>query len=158
MDRSRKASLRKRFGALLYEAVLLFGVCFFISALVHTLLPFADEKPWVLQLVLFVALGAYFSYCWHKTGQTLAMKTWRLKVVSTQSTRISWRVALLRYCAAWFFLLPAMALIQIVEIPRMTALAIYGASFLLIWACALFNSQRTTLHDWVARTRIENMD
>lgn len=158
MDRSRRASLRRRLGALLYEAVLLFGVCFFISALLHTLLPSADDQPWVLQLGLFIALGAYFSYCWHKTGQTLAMKTWRLKVVSTDSMRISWRTALLRYCAAWFFLLPAIVLIQIIQLPRMTALALYAVSFLLAWSIALFNSQRMTLHDWVARTRIENSD
>lgn len=158
MDGSRRASLRQRLGALLYEAVLLFGVCFFISALVHTLMPFADDQPWVLRVVLFIALGAYFSYCWHKTGQTLAMKTWRLRVVSIQSARISWPMALLRYCAAWFFLLPAVALIQIIQAPRMIALTLYGVSFLFIWAAALFNSKRMTLHDWVARTRIESMD
>ena len=70
---------------MIYEAVLLLGVVFVVSyALLVSLqwpypLPFTQRL--LLQVTLFLVLGTYFVASWTRTGQTLALKAWRLKIV-----------------------------------------------------------------------------
>ena len=148
------ASLGQRCGALVYESVLLVGVVFFVAALTHTLLPSADGQPWVLRLSLFVGLGAYFTTCWHKSGQTLAMKAWRVQLVGRASPRISWPTALLRYCAAWTLVAPGLILVWALSARGFGAMLLFGAGVLVMLAPALFNRDRRLLHDWIAGTRL----
>jgi uncharacterized RDD family membrane protein YckC len=74
-----------RLAVMTYEAVLLFGLVFVtgyaLLALAGWTYPLSPAQRWLLQAVLFVAIGAYFVYCWVRAGQTLAMKSWRLRVV-----------------------------------------------------------------------------
>ena len=34
----------------------------------------------LLQTLVFVAVGVYFVCCWTRSGQTLALKTWKLRI------------------------------------------------------------------------------
>jgi uncharacterized RDD family membrane protein YckC len=87
----------------------------------------------VLLAHVYVALGAYFLWLWRRNGQTLAMQTWRIRLVAADGTEpIGYGRALLRYTLAWFSLL------------------FYGAG--LIWA--LFDRDRQFLHDRLAGTRL----
>ena len=67
----------------LYEGMLLFGVVFVPGWLFSTLGQVRDamdaRRP-LLQAFLFVVFGIYFTWFWAK-GQTLAMKTWKIRVV-----------------------------------------------------------------------------
>jgi len=65
----------------------------------------------LLQLWLLIVVGAYFVYCWHKSGQTLAMKTWQVRVaradgsglpVSLAAGRFLLAVCGLLFCGAGF--------------------------------------------------------
>ncbi len=105
--------LRRRLACLLYESVLVFAVVFF-AALVYSVL--TDQRHALagrhgLGAIAFVlAPGAYFTWYWSQTGQTLPMQTWRIRVLSAQGERLSrWR-ALLRFIAAWLWFLPALLL------------------------------------------------
>jgi len=71
---------------MLYEAMLLFGVLFIAGWLFSTLLQqrHALYLRGALQDWLFLVLGLYFVWFWTHRGQTLAMKTWRIKVVDKQ--------------------------------------------------------------------------
>ena len=83
-------------------------------------------RAWLLSLA-----GAYFAYCWVR-GQTLAMKTWRLRVATRNGSALSWRQAVARY-----------------------VLAVAGVGALglgLLWA--LLDPERQFLHDRLAGTRI----
>ena len=88
---------------MVYECLLLFGVAFFAS------LPFlgaagANTSGWVrfaYQGYLFLVIGLYFVTSWRRRGQTLAMKTWKLRLVGGQGARITLRQAMLRYAYAW---------------------------------------------------------
>jgi uncharacterized RDD family membrane protein YckC len=44
-----------------------------------------------------LATGAYFVWCWAKTGQTLASKTWKIKLVNAQNNTLNLKQALIRY-------------------------------------------------------------
>lgn len=148
------ASFGRRCAALVYESVLLVGVVFFTGALTHTLWPAADNRPWLLRLALFVALGAYFTTCWHKSGQTLALKAWHLRLVGRSSSPVSWPTALLRYCAAWTLVAPGVLLVWALSARGLVAMLVFGAAVLAMLAPALFDRDRRLLHDRIAGTRL----
>jgi uncharacterized RDD family membrane protein YckC len=152
-----RPSLSQRLGAFTYESVLLFGVVFFVSAVVHTAVPDVDGNPWPLRAVLFVALGSYFTFCWTRTGQTLALKAWQIRVVSENARLPSWRTAILRYIASWTLVLPGLVAVSLTSARGLGAMLVFGAGVLLMLAPALLNRDGKLLHDWLARTRIERL-
>jgi len=54
----------------------------------------------LLRLYLTGLAALYFIYCWTHGGQTLAMKTWRLRVVMKDGGPLSLRTAVYRYLGA----------------------------------------------------------
>jgi len=88
---------------MVYESLLVSGLAFFAT------LPFLamvamNPGGWVrhaYQAYLFLIIGLYFIASWRRHGQTLAMKTWRLRLVGAQGARITLRQAMLRYVCAW---------------------------------------------------------
>ena len=64
----------------------------------------------MLQGALFVAAGAYFVICWTRTGQTLALKAWRLKVIDSDGRPPRSGRAIARYVLAWHLWLPGLAI------------------------------------------------
>lgn len=99
------AGLRRRLASMLYEVLLLLGVLGLFYMLPNVLLGMAINiipGP-LLQLAwVFLACGGYFVWYWQRHGATLAMQTWRLKVVDARDGRplTLWR-AMLRYALAW---------------------------------------------------------
>jgi hypothetical protein len=85
------AGLLRRILSLLYESILLFAVWWaagslFVAA-THGMSP-----PWMRAAFQIYLLGialAYFAWCWLRGGQTLAMKTWRIRVVAKDGTPIT---------------------------------------------------------------------
>jgi uncharacterized RDD family membrane protein YckC len=55
------------------------------------------NKRYLLQIFLLISVGAYFVWCWQKSGQTLAMQTWKLKLVSQDGHLLSLSMAISRY-------------------------------------------------------------
>ena len=74
--------LLRRMACWLYEGILLFGVVFIAGYLFGALSQTknAMDNRNALQAFIFVVFGIYFGWLWSK-GQTLAMKTWRIRVV-----------------------------------------------------------------------------
>jgi uncharacterized RDD family membrane protein YckC len=96
------ASLLKRFAACVYELLLLIAIWFACAAVFVMLFGSADSaiKRLGLQFILWLAAGAYFVWCWHKSGQTLAAQTWKIKLVNAQNETLSIKQALIRYALA----------------------------------------------------------
>lgn len=96
---------------MLYEGVLLFGVLM-ISGLVYGVVMqqrHALQGTWGLQLFVFGVLGLYFSWFWSRGGQTVAMKTWHVRVVDAQTSGpVTQARALARYLLSWLWFLPAL--------------------------------------------------
>ncbi|EEE06735.1 RDD family protein [Burkholderia multivorans] len=152
-------SVRRRLAALLYEAVLLFGVVFFAglafglatqqrNGLVHHNLLAA----WIALVV-----GAYFVWFWTHGGQTLPMKTWRLRLEAANGRPLSAGHAIVRYALGWLWFLPPLALHPLLGLSVPVTLAL-AAAWIVVWAgAARLHADRQFPHDRLARTRIVAM-
>jgi uncharacterized RDD family membrane protein YckC len=100
-------------------------------ALFETELAVPHVRP-AYQAYLALVAGVYFVAQWTRGGQTLAMKTWHLKLERRDGGALTPRDAVLRYVAA------------------LAGLAALGLGFL--WA--LFDREGLFLHDRMAGTRI----
>ena len=150
------ASLKSRLMAMVYEAMLLFAVLFAATLLFSTLLEqrHALYRRDDLQYWLFVVLGIYFCWFWRHGGQTLAMKTWRIQVLTRDGAPLSWTRAVPRYVLAWLWFLPGLAAARYLNAQGWMLVALPTLNMLL-WALAVFlDRDRQFLHDRLAGTRI----
>jgi len=89
---------------MLYEGILLFAVAFLGTWLFQFFAGAIVIDGWrrhLLQVFLLAVFAAYFLWCWLRGGQTLAMKTWRIRLVAKNGHgRISPQAALLRFACA----------------------------------------------------------
>lgn len=140
----------------LYEGMLLFAVVFVAGWLFSTLGQMRDamdQRRHLLQGFLFVIFGIYFAWFWAR-GQTLAMKTWNIRVVDVRGRPISQARALARYLLAWLWFLPPLAAIAPLRLPGgETAVLLIG--WVIVWALlSRFHPQRQFVHDVLAGTRL----
>ncbi|NTV70639.1 MAG: RDD family protein [Azonexaceae bacterium] len=126
--------IRRRLVCMLYESLVVFSILLIGFLLPQIVLSgFHFELPArVLWLHVLLLLLVYFAWCWLNGGQTLPMKTWKLRIVSSEGAVLRPLQAVLRYLAAW----PSILLLGI------------G----IFWA--LFDKDRQFLHDRIAGTRI----
>ncbi|MCU0840348.1 MAG: RDD family protein [Thiobacillaceae bacterium] len=129
--------LPRRLASLIYETLLAFALLLVASFPVVSLLPHLPP-PWsrlAYQAYLLLVLGAYFVWCWRR-GQTLAMKTWRIRLVSVAGTAPTRAQAWLRYALA--------------------VLGLLAGGIGLLWA--LWDRDGQFLHDRLAGTRLVGDD
>ncbi len=149
-------SLWRRMACWMYEGVLLFGIVFAAGWLFSTLGQMRDamdaRRP-LLQAFLFVLFGIYFTWFWAK-GQTLAMKTWHIRIVDRAGRPLTQGRALLRYICSWlWFLPPAAALAPFKPTPGEIGVVMLG--WVTLWALlSRFHPQRQFWHDALAGTRL----
>jgi len=100
--------LGRRLASMLYESLLLFAVAFLATWLFQFAAGTLQIEGWRRHLLQGFILGVfaiYFVFCWLRGGQTLAMKTWRIRVVAKAGHGpLRPATALLRFVCA--FLLP----------------------------------------------------
>ncbi len=128
------AGLGRRLAAIGYDSLLLVAVLFVGTAV---LLPFSGGEAiragdvWYTAYLVALSFG-YFGWFWTHGGQTLGMRSWRLRLVGAGLDGANWRQALVRFVSACFSWLA------------------FGAGF--VWL--LVDPDRLTWHDRVSRTRI----
>jgi uncharacterized RDD family membrane protein YckC len=139
----------------LYEGVLLFGVVFIADYLFSSLSQtrHALDNRHLQQAFLFVVLGIYFAWFWSR-GQTLAMKTWHIRVVDAAGRPLTQRRALWRYVLSWLWFLPPLA--ALAPFPLSGAeIAIILLGWIAVWALlSRFHPQQQFWHDALAGTRL----
>ena len=138
-----------------YEGMLLFGVLFIAGYLFGTLTQTrnAMDNRHGLQAFLFLIFGIYFVWLWSK-GQTLAMKTWNIRLVDVQGRPVSQARALLRYLLSWIWLLPSLSLVWLLGLPA-AGLALLVLGWVAIYAAlSRLHPQRQFWHDALAGTRL----
>lgn len=121
----------RRLASVLYDGLLVLALLFVASYFFLMLLGDATKPPlrFFYQLYLLTICAAYFTGFWMHGGQTLAMKTWRFRLVSVDGRELAYKKLLVR-----FFLAPI--------------------GLLLFW-WAWLNHDRQFLHDQLAGTRLE---
>ncbi len=149
-------SLRRRLACWLYEGMLLFAVVFVAGWLFSTLGQMRnamDERRHLLQAFLFVVFGIYFTWFWAR-GQTLAMKTWHIRVVDTSGRAISQMRALARYAFSWLWFAPPLLVTTPLGLKPLEALVIL-LGWIAVWAIlSRFHPQQQFWHDALAGTRL----
>lgn len=148
--------LWRRMACWLYEGMLLFAVVFVSGWLFSTLGQMRDamdSRRHLLQAFLFVVFGVYFVWFWTK-GQTLAMKTWNIRIVDIHGQPVSQRRALARYLLSWVWFLPPLAAIAPFKLSGSeSTVLIFG--WVAVWAVlARFHPDRQFWHDTWAGTRL----
>jgi uncharacterized RDD family membrane protein YckC len=104
---------------------------------------------------LFLVTAAYFVHAWSGSGFTLAMKTWRIKVVKLGHKKLPFKAALLRYVLAWGWLAPALVLRAALDLHGKSETAILLAIGFVAWSLTAFlDKDRQFLHDRLAGTRL----
>ena len=159
----QSAPLTRRFGALVYEGLLLSALTLVGGFLLAPLV--SPAPPGVRQLQLPSLAGRVFEFCalfalgalycvwsWSDGRRTLAMKTWRLRLVRADGEALDRRTALARYLAAW--LGPALALVAYLLLHPAShgAHAAWLVGFNFLWA--FIDPGRRFLHDRIAGTWI----
>ena len=135
--------------------MLMFGVVFIAGYLFSTLSQTRNalDNRHGLQAFVFVVFAVYFVWFWAK-GQTLAMKTWHIRVVDVNGRPITQQRALLRYLLSWMWFLPALAVSWMLGLPAAEG-AVLTMGWIAIWALmARFQPQRQFWHDAWAGTRL----
>jgi uncharacterized RDD family membrane protein YckC len=154
----RAASVWARFAAMVYEGVLLFGVLFIVSYLVLGLMrwtyPLAPGPRSVLQVVLFLTIGAYFVWCWRRSGQTLAMKSWQLRLVDEHGAPPSMRQCVTRYLAGWLMFAPGLAYLLVAQPGAAVGTIALIVSFALMFLPALLDPRGRLLQDRASGTLV----
>ena len=128
-----KISYFKLLAACVYELLLLIALWFIAALLFISLFGDATHsyKRYFLQFYLWLITGAYFVWCWRKSGQTLAAQTWKIKLVNQAGDTLNTRLAIIRYI--------------------LSSLSALILGFGFIWA--LLDKDRLYLHDRLMKTR-----
>ena len=103
--------LPKRLAALVYDTLLVLPIVMASVALsmgVRTLIygtaegdiNQAELNPHLVQFIAVVVVISFFSWFWARSGQTLGMQAWRIKLVSLDATSVSKRQAVIRCLGA----------------------------------------------------------
>ncbi len=130
----RMPGLRRRAACFLYEAVLLVALLIVASFPVVGFLPTVPTpiSRLINQAYLFTIAGLYFTWFWRHGGQTLAMKTWRIRLISPAGGQVSLGQAWLRYTLA--------------------VMGLFAMGIGFFWA--LWDREHLFLHDRLAGTRL----
>ncbi|WP_462164516.1 RDD family protein [Pseudoalteromonas xiamenensis] len=121
MSEFPNAGFFRRLAALLYDGLVVIAFAMLSTVLFLLLVQGAISLEWLsisghedisafvqdtpllywLRLALLVSVSVFFfTYFWKKSGQTIGMRAWRLQVVTTDGTPLSWGKAALRSVCA----------------------------------------------------------
>lgn len=139
-------SLLRIFAAMVYDSLLLAAISIAYGAIVVGLRVLIMGRPevghhvqWDIVSSSLITIGwlavlvFFYAYFWHRFGQTLAMKTWRFKMVDAQTNQLAtYKQCLVRSLSA------------------MLSLLSLGCGY---WY-KLFNPQHRTLHDVLSGTKL----
>lgn len=128
------AGIGRRLLSLIYELLLLTAVILLAAGLATALstITGASYARLLTQSSMAVITISYFVWQWHARGQTLPMKTWRIRLETTEGLRVPVTRALLR---------------------SLLCIPCYGVlGITVLWA--LIDKDRQFLHDRLAGTRL----
>ena len=94
------ASLLKQIIAMIYDSFLIISILFIGTAI---LLPFNQGEVvggiyYSIYLLLIVFI--FYSWFWNKSGQTLGMKVWKIRIINDYGLNPSWSISFLRFIFA----------------------------------------------------------
>ncbi|HQW21010.1 MAG TPA: RDD family protein [Rhodocyclaceae bacterium] len=130
------SGISRRIASMAYECLLLIGVLaggFLLPQVIFAMISAQTAPSWLLVIHAVAIIWAYFVWFWRHGGQTLAMRTWKIRLVSAQGDAPpSLLQATSRFLLCW------------------PSLLFFGAG--IFWA--LLDNDRQFLHDRIVGTRL----
>jgi uncharacterized RDD family membrane protein YckC len=129
-NRLQYAGLVRRLMAIMYDLFLLLAMLFIATAIAmmfnqgNAIEPGQAIYPFYIVYLLVLSF-VFYGWFWTHGGQTLGMKTWKMRLQQDDGKPLSWNLALIRF---------AIALVSV---------SVLGLGF--IWS--LFESKRRCWHD-----------
>ena len=133
-------TIKRRIALNLYEMLVLFGVLaltFLVPHLTIGVLFEVTAPSTILMAHLYLVLAFYFMWYWTKTGQTLAMQTWRIQLVSEDGSIMKRSQALMRFAIGSLWLIPA-ALLLFINIKMNPSVSMSGSVSIIFFSITLF--------------------
>jgi uncharacterized RDD family membrane protein YckC len=133
-------TIKRRIALNLYEMLVLFGVLAFTFLVPHLIIGVLFEvtaPSAILMAHTYLVLAFYFMWYWTKTGQTLAMQTWRIQMVSGDGTIMKRSQALMRFAIGSLWLIPA-ALLLFINIKMNPSASMGGSVSIIFFSITLF--------------------
>lgn len=98
----KNSTLLRRLGAILYDTLLVIALLMFVSTIFLINRGGEAVEPYTLphQITLLVVIYVFFVGFWSRTGSTLGMLAWRLRVETADGKAPSIAVASVRFMAA----------------------------------------------------------
>ncbi|WP_040557465.1 RDD family protein [Reinekea blandensis] len=105
MNPTYRAHTLRAVGAVIYDGLIMLGLLMIAGALalpVNRLLTgdASDGSHPLFQIYLLLVLSGYYLYFWKRSGQTVGMKAWRLKLVAQSDEPMTIRQLLIRQVTA----------------------------------------------------------
>lgn len=143
------AGIGRRLAAMVYDGFLVFALLF-VASLIPALLLNMDQlgaspetntvvhelnsplQGWLYRIYLLTVTAAFFAIFWRKSGQTLGMQAWRLKLIRVDGSAPSWRQCLIRLAVATI------------------SLAAAGLGYWWIW----IDREKRSWHDMASGTKV----
>jgi len=99
--------LARRMMAIIYDFFLLIALLFIATAIAmlfnqgHAIEPGQSMYPFYVTCLLVISFG-FYSWFWTHGGQTLGMKTWKIKLQQQNGQHVTWSLAVIRFITAIF--------------------------------------------------------
>jgi len=133
-------TIKRRIALNLYEMLVLFGVLAFTFLVPHLIIGVLFEvtaPSAILMAHMYLVLAFYFMWYWTKTGQTLAMQTWRIQLVNEDGAIMKRSQALMRFAIGSLWLIPA-ALLLLINIRMNPGASMGGSVSIIFFSITLF--------------------
>ncbi len=128
------ASVFRRLAALVYDAFIVFSLAILATAFALILNEGQSFQnvQYLFLSYLFIVIASFLTWFWQRSGQTLGMLSWKIKVVQSDLRPLTWR-------KAWMRLL--------IAIP-------FSLLFGITWLWCFFDKQKQSLHDRICGTQV----
>lgn len=152
----------RRVSCSLYEQLVLLGVVAFTFLLPNLGLGilFGVSLPsWLTFLYLYAVLGIYFVWYWTKSGQTLAMQTWRVHMIGRDGFNLSRCQAIWRYIYGSLWVVPCVILQSLFHLEKWQIIEMLFTVALFLWPLSIYfdrnvSTLRQSLPDRLAGSRL----
>ncbi len=114
---------------------------------------------WLTFIYLYAVLGIYFVWYWTKSGQTLAMQTWRVRMIGLSGRSLTKRQAFWRYVYGSLWLIPCVLLQWAFHLEKWQIIEMLFTVALFIWPLSIYLDRQSSLYrqslpDRLAGTRL----
>lgn len=152
----------RRVSCSLYEQLVLLGVIaltFLLPNLALGILFGVSLPSWVTFLYLYGVLGVYFVWYWTKSGQTLAMQTWRIRIIDLHGHTLTRKQAMWRYVYGSLWIIPCVGLQWVFHLQKWQIIEMLFTTALFLWPLSIYldrcvSGDRQSIPDRLARTRL----